>query len=240
MRLQGHTQKHNGGIIMAFIYNTFTNQGGTTGCTEIVEWMTSNFPGMFDSYAISGSDVICKIGDTSRIVLNNTLSSGSFPSGYRVDVEAQSHSFASGNQKAFAGVVADVDTQVVVFLSGGGGYPIISLCKNEDGDTCAVGFITGSGNNILVGISGTIGLIQQSKVYVYNLTQNTYHTIPCGFAHTEQNAVCGYPLLDAGCKKIQNLWVGGCSSLRGLLNPIEISVDNVIYCSINYGWLLIK
>lgn len=225
---------------MAFIYKTFDNQGGTAGCTEIVEWMNSNFPDMFDSYVVSGNDLMCKIGDTNMLTMNNTLASGSFGAGFRATSEGRSHSFSSGNQSAYSKVVADTETQVVAFLSGGGGHPLITLCKNEDGDTCGVAFVNTSGDYLITGSSGAIGTIYNARAFVYNFTKNTYQAIPCGFGITAQNAVCGYSLIDAGGKKIQNVWVGGSSSLRGLANPIEILVDNVLYCSICYGWLLIK
>lgn len=240
MRLLGRTQKHNGGIIMAFIYKTFDNQGGTAGCTEIREWMTENFPGMFDSYDISNNELMCKIGDATMLRLNNTLGSGSFGAGFYSTPDLTSHSFSSGNQAAYSKLVADTEAQVVAFLSGGGGYPIITLCKNEDGDTCGVAFIATTGNGLIGGSSSSIGTIFNLRAFVYNFTKNTYQPIPCGFGLTEQNAVCGYSLIDAGGKKIQNVWVGGSSALRNLQNPIEILVDNVLYCSISFGWLLIK
>lgn len=240
MHLPGHTQKHNGGILMAFIYHTFDNQGGGAGNSEIIDWLTANFPGMFDSYSISSNDIICKMDDTIRLRMNNTLSSGSFGAGFNAASENRSHSFSSGNQKAYSKVVADTEAQVVVFLSGGGGHPIITLCKNEDGDTCGVALVSVSGDSLITGESGAIGALFCTRAFVYNFTKNTYQPIPCGFGLTAQNAVCGYSLIDAGGKKIQNVWVGGSSSLRGLSNPIEILVDGVLYCSICYGWLLIK
>ena len=240
MRLLGRTQKHNGGIIMAFIYKTFENQGGSAGCSEIIDWLTANFPGMFDSYSISSNDIMCKIGGATMLRMNNTLGSGSFGAGFNATPENRSHSFSSGNQAAYSKVIADTEAQVVAFLSGGGGYPIITLCKNEDGDTCGIAFVNTSGDYLITGSSGAIGTIFNARAFVYNFTRNTYQPVPCGFGLTAQNAVCGYSLIDAEGKKIQNVWVGGSSALRGLSNPIEILVDNERYCSISFGWLLIK
>lgn len=240
MHLLGRTQKHNGGIIMAFIYKTFDNQGGTAGCNEVVDWLTANLPGMFDSYSISGNDIGCKVGDTTMLTMNNTLGSGSFASGFWAKPESQSHSFANGGNSAYSKVIADTEAQVAVFLCRNGDYPIITLCKNEDGDTCGVAFVNTSGNYLITGSAGAIGTVYNAKVVVYNFTKDTYQNIPCGFGLTAQNAVCGYSLVDYDCKKIQNVWVGGSSALRVLSNPIEILVDNVLYCSISFGWLLIK
>ena len=240
MHLPGRTQKHNGGIIMAFIYKTFDGQGGTAGNSEIVAWLQENLPGMFDSYSISSNDILCKMGGTTMLRMNNTLSSGSFGAGFNATPESRSHSFSSGNQAAYSKVIADTEAQVVAFLSGGGGHPIITLCKNEDGDTCGVAFVSMSSDSLITGSAGVIGAMYDARAFVYNFTKNTYQKIPCGFGLTEQNAVCGYSLIDAGGKKIQNVWVGGSSSLRGLSNPIEILVDGVLYCSISFGWLLIK
>jgi hypothetical protein len=240
MRLLGCTQKHNERwILMAFIYKTFDNQGGVAGNSEIVAWMTENFPGMFDSYDISNNDLICKIGDATMLRLNNTLASGRFGAGFYSIPDLTSHSFYSNAQTAYSKVVADTEAQVVAFLSGGGGYPIITLCKNEDGDTCGVAFIYPNSDYIFQG-EADASTIHEAKAFVYNFTKNTYQPIPCGFGVTAQNAVCGYSLIDAGGKKIQNVWVGGSSSLHGLSNPIEILVDGVLYCSIGFGWLLIK
>lgn len=222
---------------MAFIYHTFTNQGGAAGCSEITTWMQENFPDMFDTYTTSAQNLLCKIGDTTVLTLNNSTNSGA---GYVTAAEAQSHSFSVSNQAKFAKLIADTDAQVVVFLSGGGEYPIITLCQNEDGDTCGVSFNTTNNTTLLMGQSGTLNTVQQSDIFVYNFTRGTYQKIPCGFARTEQNAVCAYPLVDADGRKIQNVWVGGASALRSLVNPIEINIDNDIYCSIKYGWLLIK
>ena len=225
---------------MAFIYKTFDNQGGTAGCNEVVDWLTTNLPGLFDSYSVSSIDIMCKMGDTNMLTLNNTPSSGSFGAGFRATPESRSHSFSSGSQAAYSKVIADTEAQVVAFLSGGGGYPIITLCKNEDGDTCGIAFVNQGGDYLITGSAGAIGTMYNARVFVYNFTKNTYQPIPCGFGLTEQNAVSGFPLLDAGGRKIQNVWVGGASALRGLSNPIEILVDNVLYCSISFGWLLIK
>lgn len=224
---------------MAFIYHTFTNQGGSSGCAEIIDWMTSNFPGMFDSYVVSSNDLMCKIGDTTMLRMNNTLSSGSFGAGFNATPESRSHSFSDGGNSAYSAVIADTDAQVVVFLCRRG-YPIIALCKNEDGDTCGVAFVNTSGDYLIAGSSGAIGTIYNTRAFVYNFTKNTYQAIPCGFGPTAQNAVCGYSLIDYDGKKIQNVWVGGSSSLRNLQNPIEILVDDVLYCSISFGWFLIK
>ena len=221
---------------MAFIYHTFEHVGGAAGCTEIREWMLANFPGMFDAYTASASSLQCKIGDAIVLTLNNPTNSGA---GYMAQAEA-THSLSNSSQMGYQGVIADADTDVVAFLSGGGGYPIIILCKNEDGDTCGVSF-SGVGNtSILMGAAGTINNIQSSDIFVYNFTRNTYQKTPCGFARTNQNTVCGFPLVDANGRKIQNVWVGGSGALRNLPNPIEVIVDDSLYCSINYGWLLIK
>lgn len=222
---------------MAFIYHTFTNQGGNSGCSEITTWMQENFPDMFDTYMASSSNLQCKFGTTAVLTLFNSTSSGA---GYSTAAESMGHSFNVSNQAKIVGVIADTDAQVVVFLSGGGEYPIIILCKNEDGDTCGVSFNTTNNTNLLMGVSGTLNTVQTSDIYVYNFTRGTYQKIPCGFARTEQNAVCAYPLVDKDGSKIQNVWVGGASALRSLVNPIEINIDNDIYCSIKYGWLLIK
>lgn len=222
---------------MAFVYHTFTNQGGSAGCSEVWEWLTSNFPGLFDAYTVSASSIQCKIGGSLVLTLNNPTNSGA---GYVAAAEAQTHSFSYSGQAGYHGVIADTDTGVVVFLCGGGDYPIIILCKNEDGDLCGVSFNVTSNTTLLIGQAGTVNSVQQSDVFVYNFTRGTYQKIPCGFARTEQNAVCGFPLIDAVGRKIKNVWVGGSSSLRNLPNPIEVSIDDSMYCSINYGWLLIK
>ena len=222
---------------MAFIYHTFTNQGGASGCSEIRTWMLENFPGLFDSYTASASNLQCKIGDSIVLTLTNPTNSGA---GYVTVAESMTHSFSVSSQMGYHGVIADTDTQTVVFLSGGGDYPIIILCKNEDGDICGVSFNTTNNTTLLIGQAGTLNSVQQSDVFVYNFTRGTYQKIPCGFARTEQNAVCGFPLVDADGRKIQNVWVGGSSALRGLTNPIEVNIDDSLYCSIKYGWLLIK
>ena len=222
---------------MAFIYHTFEHVGGAAGCTEIREWMLANFPGMFDAYTASASSLQCKIGDAIVLTLNNPTNSGA---GYVAQAESMGHSFSYSGQMGYHGVIADTDANVVVFLSGGGDYPIIVLCQNEDGDTCGVSFNTTNNTTLLTGQSGTLNTVQQSDIFVYNFTRGTYQKIPCGFARTGQNAVCAYPLIDASGRKIQNVWVGGSSALRSLVNPIEIDIDNDIYCSIKYGWLLIK
>lgn len=222
---------------MAFIYHTFTNQGGASGSTEVANYMTENFPGLFDSYTASASNLQCKIGDTIALTLINPNNYGA---GYVTAAESQTHSFAVSNQAVYRGVIADTDTQTVVFLSGGGDYPIITICKNEDGDTCGVAFAVAANTSILMGSAGSMNSVQTSDIYVYNFTRGTYQLIPCGFARTTQNAVCGFPLVDANGRKIQNVWVGGASALRNLVNPIEISIDDSLYCSIKYGWLLIK
>lgn len=225
---------------MAFIYKTFEEQGGTAGCNEVVDWLTTNLPGLFDSYVVSGQDIQCKIGDTNMLTMNNTVGSGSFACGFRATSEGQSHSFANGGNSAYSKVIADTEAQVAVFLCRNGGYPIITLCKNEDGDTCGVAFVNTSGNYLITGSAGAIGTLYNANTFVYNFTKNSWMPIPCGFGLTAQNAVCGYSLFDYEGKKIQNVWVGGSSALRGLSNPIEILVDNELYCSISFGWLLIK
>ena len=222
---------------MAFIYHTFTNQGGNAGCSEIRTWMLENFPGLFDSYTASASNLQCKIGDSIVLTLINPTNSGA---GYVTTAESMTYSFAVSNQAVYRGVIADADTQTVVFLSGGGEYPIITLCKNEDGDKCGVAFAQTSNTSLLMASAGTMNAVLQSDIHVYNFTRGTHQRIPCGFARTEQNAVCAYPLVDKDGRKIQNVWVGGSSALRGLTNPIEINVDDSLYCSIKYGWLLIK
>ena len=222
---------------MAFIYHTFTTQGEATGCTEIANWMTANFPGLFDTYTASSTSILCKFGTTTVLTLYNSTNSGA---AYVAAGESQTHRFSASSQMGYHGVIADTDANVVVFLSGGGDYPIIVLCQNEDGDTCGVSFNTTNNTTLLTGQSGTLNTVQQSDIFVYNFTRGTYQKIPCGFARTGQNAVCAYPLIDASGRKIQNVWVGGSSALRSLVNPIEIDIDNDIYCSIKYGWLLIK
>jgi hypothetical protein len=222
---------------MAFIYHTFTNQGAAAGSTEVANYMTENFPGLFDSYVASSTNVWCKMGNTTVLTLYNSTNSGA---GYNTTAETMSHSFNVSNQAVYRGVIADTDTETVVFLSGGGEYPIITLCKNEDGDTCGVSFNTTGNTSLLMGQAGTINTVQPADVFVYNFTRGTYQKIPCGFARTEQNAVCGFPLVDKDGRKIQNVWVCGSSALRNLANPIEINIDDSIYCSIKYGWLLIK
>ena len=222
---------------MAFIYHTFEHQGGASGCTEIANWMTANFPGLFDTYTASSTNILCKFNTTTALTLYNSTNSGA---GYVTVAESMTHSFSVSSQMGYHGVIADTDTQTVVFLSGGGDYPIIILCKNEDGDTCGVSFNTTNNTMLLMGQAGTLNAVQTSDVYVYNFTRGTYQKIPCGFARTEQNAVCGFPLVDADGRKIQNVWVGGSSALRGLTNPIEVNIDDSLYCSIKYGWLLIK
>lgn len=222
---------------MAFIYHTFTNQGGESGSSEVANYMTANFPGLFDSYLKSSSNIQCKFGTKAVLTLNNPTNSGA---GYVTAAESMTHSFSISNQAVYRGVIADTDTETVVFLSGGGEYPIIVLCKNEDGDTCGVSFNNTNNTNLLMGSAGSMNSILSSDVFVYNFTRGTYQKIPCGFARTEQNAVCGFPLVDADGRKIQNVWVGGSSALRNLTNPIEINVDDSLYCSIKYGWLLIK
>lgn len=221
---------------MAFIYHTFEHQGGASGCTEVAAWLTENFPGMFDTYTASSSNVLCKFGTSTVLTLYNTTNSGA---GFSTTAEAQTHILSNSNQAAYRGVIANTDTQVVTFLSGGGEYPIITLCQNEDGDTCGVA-VCGTSGAINMGVSGTLNAIQSCHVYVYNFTQGTYQLIPCGFARTEQNAVMAYPLLDYAGKKILNVWACGSSALRNLTNPIEINIDNDTYCSIKYGTLLIK
>ena len=222
---------------MAFVYHTFTNLGGSGGCTEVWQWLTANFPGLFDSYTVLSSSIQCKIGDATVLTLNNPTNSGA---GYVTAAESMTHSFSYSGQAGYHGVIADADTGVVVFVCGGGDYPIIILCKNEDGDICGVSFNVTNNTTLLVGQAGTLNSIQVSDVYVYNFTRGTYQLMPCGFARTTQNAVCGFPLVDADGRKIQNVWVGGSSALRNITNPFEVSIDNSIYCSINYGWLLIK
>lgn len=221
---------------MAFIYHTFTNQGGAAGVTEISNWMTSNFPGLFDTYTASSTNIMCKFGTTAVLTLFNSASSGA---GFSTLAESSSHSLSNSNQAKIVGVIADTDAQVVVFLSGGGEYPIITLCQNEDGDTCGVA-ICGTSGAINMATAGTLNSIVSYNVYVYNFTRGTYNMIPCGFARTDQNAVCAYPLIDAQGRKIRNVWASGSSALRNLSNPIEISIDNDIYCCIKYGTLLIK
>lgn len=221
---------------MAFIYHTFEHQGGASGCTEVAAWLTENFPGMFDTYTPSSANILCKFGTSTVLTLYNTTSSGA---GFATTAEQATHSLSNSNQATYRGAIADIDSNVVTLLSGGGGYPIITLCQNEDGDTCGVAFC-GTNGSILMATAGTIGGIQSQNVYVYNFTRGTYNMIPCGFARTEQNAVMAYPLLDFAGKKIMNVWAGGSSALRNLTNPIEISVDGSIYCSIKYGELLIK
>lgn len=221
---------------MAFTYHTFTNQGGSAGGTEISSWMTENFPGLFDTYTASSTSILCKFGTTTVLTLYNSTSSGA---GYSTAAESSTHSLSNSNQAKISGVIADTDTQVVVFLSGGGEYPIITLCLNEDGDTCGVA-ICGTSGAIDMAQAGTLNSIRACDIYVYNFTRGAYNKIPCGFARTEQNAVCAYPLIDAQGRKIMNVWAEGSSALRNLTNPIEISIDNNIYCSIKYGTLLIK
>lgn len=222
---------------MAFIYHTFTNLGGAAGCTEIASWMTANLPGLFDGYTTSAQNLMCKIDSTTVLQLNNSANSAA---GYVAAGESQTHSFNVSSQLGYRGVIADADTGVVVFVCSGGDYPIIILCKNEDGDTCGVSFNTTNNTTLLMEQAGTLNSVQTSDIYVYNFTRGTYQKIPCGFARTEQNAACAYPLVDRGGRKIQNVWVGGSSALRNLPNPIEINIDDSIYCSIKYGWLLIK
>lgn len=221
---------------MAFIYHTFTTQGGASGSSEVVNWLMANFPGFFDSCVASSSNIMCKFGTTAVLTLFNSTSSGA---GFSSVAEAASHSLLNSNLAKIVGVVADTDAQVVVFLSGGGGYPIITLCLNEDGDTCGVA-ICGTSGAINMASAGSLNAIVSCNVYVYNFTRGTYNLIPCGFARTEQNAVCAYPLIDASGRKIQNVWAPGSSALRNLTNPIEISIDNDIYCCIKYGTILIK
>ena len=221
---------------MAFIYHTFTTQGGASGSSEVVNWLMANFPGFFDSCVASSSNIMCKFGTTAVLTLFNSTSSGA---GFSSVAEAASHSLSNSNQAKIVGVVADTDAQVVVFLSGGGEYPIITLCLNEDGDTCGVA-ICGTSGAINMASAGSLNAIVSCNVYVYNFTRGTYNLIPCGFARTEQNAVCAYPLIDASGRKIQNVWAPGSSALRNLTNPIEISIDNDIYCCIKYGTILIK
>lgn len=220
---------------MAFVYHTFTDQGGSSGCSEIAEYLTEKYPDLFDSYVASSTNVLCKIDSVTALTLNNSLSSGAGFLGAGVSL-----SFNNSNQSKYAKLIADEEARTVVFLSGGGDYPILTLCKNEDGDTCGVAFTSTGYTSILMGQAGTLNAVQTSDVYVNNFTQNTYQKIPCGFARTEQNAVSGFPLVDAAGRKIQNVWVGGSSALRNITNPFEVSIDNSIYCSINYGWLLIK
>ena len=196
----------------------------------------ANFPGFFDSCVASSSNIMCKFGTTAVLTLFNSTSSGA---GFSSVAEAASHSLLNSNLAKIVGVVADTDAQVVVFLSGGGGYPIITLCLNEDGDTCGVA-ICGTSGAINMASAGSLNAIVSCNVYVYNFTRGTYNLIPCGFARTEQNAVCAYPLIDASGRKIQNVWAPGSSALRNLTNPIEISIDNDIYCCIKYGTILIK
>lgn len=221
---------------MAFTYHTFTTQGGADGSTEVANWMTENFPELFDECAASSTTILCKIGTTTALTLYNTTSSGA---GFATTAESATHSFNVSAQAAYRGVIADMDANVLTFVSGGGDYPIITLCKNEDGDTCGVAFINTAGN-INMATVGTLNEVQTYTVYVYNFTRGTYQAIPCGFARTEQNAVMSYPLLDYAGKKILNVWACGSSALRNLANPIEISADNNIYCCIKYGTLLIK
>lgn len=222
---------------MAFIYHTFTNQGGASGCTEISNWMTSNFPGFFDTYTASSTSIMCKFGTSTVLTLNNSTSSGA---GFATTAESASHSLNLSSQATYIGAIADVGANVVTFLSGGGDYPIITLCKNEDGDTCGVAITYSTSPNIYQASAGNLNAVQSYNIYVYNFTQGTYQLIPCGFARTEQNAAMAYPLIDAAGRKIMNVWAGGSSALRNLTNPIEISVDGNIYCSIKYGELLIK
>lgn len=222
---------------MAFTYHTFTNQGGASGATEVTNWMTSNFPGLFDTYTASSSNIQCKFGITAVLTLTNATTSGA---GFSTTAEAQTHALANSNQSTIHGVIADAETNVVVFLSGGGDYPIITLCQNEDGDTCGVALVAANSTSINMGIPGTLNTSQNCRVYVYNFTRDTYNLIPCAFARTEQNAICGFPLIDAAGRKIQNVWIGGSSSLKNITNPIEINIDNNIYCCINCGWILIK
>lgn len=222
---------------MAFIYHTFTNQGGESGSTEVANYMTANFPGLFDSYVKNSSNIQCKIGGTTVLTLINYTNSGA---GYVAASESMTYSFAVSNQAVYRGVIADTDTQTVVFLSGGGEYPIITLCKNEDGDKCGVAFAQTGNTSLLMASAGTMNTVQPSDIHVYNFTRGTYQKIPCGFARTEQNAVCGFPLVDKDGRKIQNVWVGGSSALKNFTNPIEISVDDSLYCCIKCGWLLIK
>lgn len=222
---------------MAFTYHTFTNQGGTSGCDEIAGWMTENFPGLFDTYTASSTNILCKFGTSTVLTLNNSTTSGA---GFATTAESASHSLNLSSQATYIGAIADVDANVVTFLSGGGDYPIIALCKNEDGDTCGVAITYATSPNIYQASAGNLNVVQSCYVYVYNFTQGTYQLNPCGFARTEQNAVCAYPLIDYAGKKIMNVWVGGSSALRNLSNPIEVSIDNVTYCSIKYGSLLIK
>lgn len=222
---------------MAFIYHTFTNQGGASGCSEIRTWMLENFPGLFASYTASASNLQCKIGDSIVLTLNNSTNSGA---GYVAASESMTHSFSYSGQMGYKGVIADMDTDVVVFLCGGGDYPIIILCRNEDGDVCGVSFNVTNNTTLYIEQAGTLNTVQPSDVYVYNFTRGTYLLMPCGFARTTLNAVCGFPLVDADGRKIQNVWVGGTSALRNLVNPIEINIDDSLYCCIKYGWLLIK
>ena len=222
---------------MAFVYHTFTNQGGAGGSTEIANWMTENFPGLFDECTASSTNILCKIGTTTVLTLLNATGYGA---GYATTAESTSHSLNLSNQATYRGAIADVDANVVTFLCGGGDYPIITLCKNEDGDTCGVAFVYTTGVNIYQASAGNLNTVQSYYVYVYNFTQVTYQLNPCGFARTEQNAVMAYPLIDYAGKKILNVWAEGSSALRNLTNPIEINVDGNTYCSIKYGTLLIK
>lgn len=220
---------------MEFVYHTFEHQGGTDGSAEIVAYMTEKYPDLFDTYVASSDNVLCKIDSVTALTLSNSFSSGAGFAGAGVSL-----SFGVSNQAKYAKLIADEDTRTLVFLSGGGDYPILTLCKNEDGDTCAVSFAIVGNNSILMGTSGTINIVQTSDVYVMNFIKQTSVKIPCGFARTEQNVACGFPLVDADGRKIPNVWVGGASALRNFSNPIEIIVDNERYCCIKYGWLLIK
>lgn len=221
---------------MAFVYHRFTYQGGASGCTEIADWMTSNFPGMFTSYAASGTNVLCKTGTETRLTLSNVTNA---PAGYTA-LGDDARSLASTQHYAYTSVIADVEANVVVFLAGSAGVPTITLCKNEDGDTCGVALITSNQSNIFVPVTGSIDVAQTFRAFVYNFTQNTTTMIPCGFARTNSNYMCGFPLVDAGGRKIQNVWLGGSSALKNMQNPIEISIGNTIYCCIKCGAILIK
>ena len=220
---------------MAFVYHTFEHQGGTDGSAEIVAYMTEKYPDLFDTYVASSTSVLCKIDGSTALTLSNSLSSGAGFTGAGVSL-----SFNVSNQSKYAKLIADEETRTVVFLSGGGDYPILTLCKNEDGDTCAVAFAGVGSTSILMGTSGTLDSVQPSDVYVFNFNKQTSVKIPCGFARTNQNVSCCFPLVDADRKKILNVWVGGSSALRNLSDPIEIFVDSERYCCIKYGWLLIK
>ena len=104
MHLLGHTQKHNGGG--GFLWRLFTrhldNQGGAAGNAEIIEWLTANLPGMFDSYSISNNDLECKIGWHEYAKDEQHPSgSGSFGAGFWATPESRSHSFSSGNSGIF-------------------------------------------------------------------------------------------------------------------------------------------